>query len=617
MNHLSRSEIIESFLKWMNEKSEGTQDSYRHYLKKETLEEWDKKYFGNSLFEIDYESPKKFISKIRKLNYGDKKWLEYSLKKNKHAPRALIGNENYLSFLNQEINLKNYSTINNQIIIKTERNFFVIWTKDSSIDKLAGKDLKKDFWFSGCYQRRDLTNIGDIVFFVQKGEETKITWERGLSAICEIIEIRNDINDKKTKKGEAYFDLKLKPVLSFPKILDKSKFKDYASLKDIAHIATVKQDPNQVNWLFPKESVKNLVGVLLGFFPELKEEINKIFGEGFANEVKPLNTNKSNSILKDIIPNEKSDYPFNLIIYGAPGTGKSYEINQRIEKHFNHDDLYTRIIFHSNYSYRNFVGSYKPKPLYKVSDNTIYKSDFITVNEHQKEPIIEYTFEAGPFLIMLEKALRNPKHNFLIVIEELNRANAASVFGDIFQLLDRNNQGESEYPITLEPSANDYLKSIGLTENKVRIPSNLYLWATMNNADQGVLPLDSAFKRRWNFEHIGLNKNEIANSNIFVNLPFIKHEKNKLEWNKFRKIINEKLIDLSIHEDKLIGPFFLSKKEIEDSNSLKNKLLLYLKEDVLRYKTGVFKSDLKTFSRIAEEYDKGNNVFDENLEWFD
>ena len=370
-----------------------------------------------------------------------------------------------------------------------------------------------------------------------------------------------------------------------------------------------------------KIQAKHLVGALIDIFPENEQNLVDIFGEDF-----PIITNKAtNDILKkekkiytsliNIPENPVHNQPKNLILYGAPGTGKSYEIKRRMIKYFNHSSLFKRITFHSNYSYRDFVGSYKPIPLYKESDKVIYKADLVTKHEHNKEPIIEYTFVPGVFLLMLEKAVKNPNLNFVIAIEEINRANTASVFGDVFQLLDRNDLGESEYSITFESSANNYLKSIDLPE-EIKIPKNLYLWATMNNSDQGVLPLDTAFKRRWSFEHVGINQNENVLNGVHIDLPFLLND-NALEWNTFRKKINNKLLDLGINEDKLIGPFFLNKDEISNSRIVKNKLLLYLKEDVLRYKTGLFKKELNTFSKISEEFDKNQNVFDDSINWIE
>ncbi len=134
-----------------------------------------------------------------------------------------------------------------------------------------------------------------------------------------------------------------------------------------------------------------------------------------------------------------------------------------------------------------------------------------------------------------------------------------------------------------------------------------------NNADQGVMPLDSAFKRRWTFEHLDLNSNQSVVEDCTITLP-VENQIKKINWNKFREVINNELIKDGIHEDKLIGPFFLTRSEMNDSGTVKNKLLLYLKEDVLRYKSGVFKNELRTFSLISQAFAAGKSIFLESIE---
>lgn len=502
-----------------------------------------------------------------------------------------------------------YDTYN--ISDPTSIHYYSFKTTNKSID-IASPDGKSEFEFDGIYQHENKTNIGDIVFFNQHGDNPQ--WIFGLSAIC--IVTKSPYNKGYNPRYPRHFKVNLKPLLILPKVLSRDQFIGYFNVYDIPFIGPmVKNEQNQANGSITVKQAQNLLGILIDIFPQIKEDIATIFGEEFPivniKGYKYLNTvsNIDIDFNINIIPQE---YPKNLILYGAPGTGKSYEMNKRANELFPNELLYKRITFHSSYSYRNFVGSYKPKPLYKETEVTIFNSDRITINEHKVEPVIEYTFEPGPFLILYERAIKNPQHNFLLLIEELNRANTTAVFGELFQLLDRNDNGESEYPITLEASIYDYLRGRNITETEIKIPSNLYIWATMNNADQGVLPLDTAFKRRWSFEHLGINKSEAQIDGIYIKMPFLEG-KPELKWNTFRRIINQKLLELGIHEDKLVGPFFLNKREITHQESVKNKLLLYLKEDVLRYKTGIFKSSLKTFSEIAEEYDKGNNVFDETL----
>ncbi|GGC76218.1 hypothetical protein GCM10011387_32500 [Pedobacter quisquiliarum] len=292
----------------------------------------------------------------------------------------------------------------------------------------------------------------------------------------------------------------------------------------------------------------------------------------------------------------------NKIIYGAPGTGKSFELQKQADNAGFIRDNTIRITFHSSYSYQQFVGTYRPVPIYKQGDqqnDKLFKADKVTelIGNDNKEPLIDYAFTEGPLLKQLINAKINPGSNYLVIIEEINRAPVASVFGDIFQLLDRNNQGESEYEITFNNDILNYLKSQGIDEEKIKLPSNLFIWATMNSADQGVMPLDAAFKRRWSFEYLPLDK-----QSAIVEDRTVIFQQKAYNWNKFRFFINNKLKLLGIAEDKMIGPFFMNTKELEDESAIKNKLLLYLRDDVVRHNPeSIFKH--KTFSEIIKAYD--------------
>ncbi|GAA3971561.1 AAA family ATPase [Mucilaginibacter dorajii] len=302
------------------------------------------------------------------------------------------------------------------------------------------------------------------------------------------------------------------------------------------------------------------------------------------------------------------DYPYNLIIYGAPGTGKSKEVEKRSSIFGSRKK---RITFYPDYSYAKFAGSYKPVTYYKKPSGDVefynsrgseFKNQYIL-----NEPIIDYSFTPGPFLQALSEAFLS-ELPYLLIIEEINRANSAAVFGEIFQLLDRT-EGSSDYRVMLSEEAMLHLKEkLGekykLIENGIYLPSNFYIWATMNSADQGVFHMDSAFKRRWNFEYLPLNKNEDVRQgkSIFFGSK-------QYNWNSFRQIINTFLsAECKIPEDRLIGPFFLSEAELMDPESIKNKLLLYLRDDVLRHShRKLFEAD--TFSTIIDLYDSNKNVF--------
>jgi predicted transport protein len=305
----------------------------------------------------------------------------------------------------------------------------------------------------------------------------------------------------------------------------------------------------------------------------------------------------------------------NKIIYGAPGTGKSYELRKQVELLGFIEDNTVRVTFYPGYSYQQFIGTYKPTPIYKSFDDSVYgvhKSYNSDKEEHpfNKEPLIDYSFVPGPFITLLVKAIKAIEHktncNFMLIIEEINRANVASVFGDVFQLLDRDKEDQSEYYIRFNPDVEKYLKDelkeVKIDFEKIKIPKNLFIWATMNNADQGVMPLDSAFKRRWSFEYINIDKFKDKLFDNKNNPWLIKFGGKCYVWNELRTRINERLKG-KVNEDKLLGPFFMSQRELSDPDSVLNKLLLYLREDVVRHQYELlFNPALKTFSDISKMY---------------
>lgn len=265
---------------------------------------------------------------------------------------------------------------------------------------------------------------------------------------------------------------------------------------------------------------------------------------------------------------------------------------------------YERVTFHPNYSYAQFVGTYKP------------------VQDSADENQIKYEYIPGPFMRIYTAAKQNPSQNFLLLIEEINRANVAAVFGDVFQLLDRDENGNSEYPVAASEDIKKYLAKNGIHEDELKIPSNMYIWATMNSADQGVFPMDTAFKRRWEFEYIGIDENEdkVKGSEIPISAT------KKVNWNDLRKAINNKLITLGINEDKLLGPFFLSKTVLDSAfdkgmdfvKLFESKVLMYLFEDAAKMKAKqLFNVDEKKFiySEVCKKFElEGLKVFKLNEE---
>lgn len=311
----------------------------------------------------------------------------------------------------------------------------------------------------------------------------------------------------------------------------------------------------------------------------------------YPSFVKFVTGDKSDNYSKEE-PGEEIDDPFtsdkkrNIIYFGAPGTGKSYNLNN--DKDELTDD-FERVTFHPDYSYANFVGTYKP-----VSD----------------EKGISYEYIPGPFMRVLVKALKNPNKAVLLIIEEINRANTAAVFGEIFQLLDRDENNESTFPIETSEDIRNYLKKeLNKDYDKIKIPQNMFIWATMNSADQGVFPMDTAFKRRWDFEYFGINYGEENIKDTFVNL-----NDEKISWNKLRIAINNQLLEYKINEDKLLGPFFAFTEYLNQEipsdvfkEVFQNKIIMYLFEDAARSR----RNDLFEGSRGDKTYVTYSKICDD------
>lgn len=318
----------------------------------------------------------------------------------------------------------------------------------------------------------------------------------------------------------------------------------------------------------------------------------------------------------------QSSFERNRILFGAPGTGKSYTINRESKELVgeNNEEDYERVTFHPDYSYAHFVGTYKPVPS----------------KDSQGNDTITYAYVPGPFMRVYVKALKNSRNAnirpFLLIIEEINRANVAAVFGDIFQLLDRGDDEVSEYPIQASEDIKIYLAQElgGKPEDyaKLRIPDNMFIWATMNSADQGVFPMDTAFKRRWDFTYLGIDDSDALIRGKFVYLADDKLQ--KVEWNKLRKAINNFLAKEKINEDKQLGPYFISRSIVAPSDGdeidrdrfirvFKNKVIMYLFEDAARQKRsklfeGCFQNSTR-YSEICREFDlRGIGIFNHDIQ---
>lgn len=279
----------------------------------------------------------------------------------------------------------------------------------------------------------------------------------------------------------------------------------------------------------------------------------------------------------------------NLLIYGAPGTGKSHMVDKIIG-----EAKVVRTVFHADTQNSDFFGSLKPR----MFDDSV-----------------RYEFSPGPFSKALKAALIDPDNQHFLVIEELNRAPAASVFGEIFQLMDRREDGSSTYEIDYPNPESEEWFSIGLenTVNKLSIPANLTILATMNSADQGVFPLDTAFRRRWEQEYLPLYQGEGPHGELFFTTT--KQPRVGISWVQFVKALNSSLIsELGVPEDRLLGVWFL--KESELGGEIPAKILLYLWDDLLRHegRSKIFRTQrIRTFGELHTALKSNSPIFSDSF----
>ncbi len=505
--------------------------------------------------------------------------------------------------------------------------------------------------------------------------------------------ITNVLNLKNTDQVRALEVISRR--LEEASVLDKSIYSitDIEEYKQkvqvIKNSQEYKQYKDEKKAINPKSGLACDQGITnYGKFLEFLRFIN---GDNIADN-EPINYGDSLKTKTSYKPSNPS-FCRNKIYFGAPGTGKSWQVNEDRKELLSgfSDEHYERVTFHPDYSYANFVGTYRPVMAERKTPSTRNKDvDFVisqirdnNMSSQEKyellfeqfrdkdelgllsillgiqsdesfrakkkdgsyydSPISEYNYGKnvrkyvnfadikngeeisyeyvpGPFMRVLAKALRSAQTDtpepYLLIIEEINRANAAAVFGEIFQLLDRSDKNDSEYSIQASEDIKKYLaKELKCSPDfisEIRIPDNMFIWATMNSADQGVFPMDTAFKRRWDFKYLGIDEGEekIKDKTFDINGK-------KYNWNDLRKAINEVLSDNNINEDKLMGPFFISPKTFDMDNNriidaICNKVIMYLFEDAAKQKKDkIFSGSTPyKYSKISSDFkSKGLDIF--------
>ena len=372
--------------------------------------------------------------------------------------------------------------------------------------------------------------------------------------------------------------------------LGKILFEMYSNAEDkmqvaSIHIFGIKYGKNIIEKEFRAPEIIKAAGLNESYSTELQKALN-IYRCLNKNSYGISISDGDEQKKKEKTPSARKTGAENILLYGVPGAGKSHEIKT---KYCSDEKYMERVVFHPDYMYSDFVGQILPRVERDESGNDKLK----------------YVFTPGPFTKMLKKAENDPGNYYYLVIEELNRGNAPAIFGEIFQLLDRKDEdefpadevGESEYGI----SNYDVAKEVYEDEaHPVRIPSNMYILATMNTADQNVFTLDTAFQRRWNMRQIENRFDKSEHSKDII-------AGTKVNWGAFATVINDMVIDINADmassEDKRLGTYFAKKKELE-ANRFPEKVLKYLWDDAFKMdKTAIFNENCKSLEEVVVTYE--------------
>ncbi|WQS12791.1 McrB family protein [Helicobacter pylori] len=372
----------------------------------------------------------------------------------------------------------------------------------------------------------------------------------------------------------------IKRIISAEEDKIKENRSDYElKIDDILLFTCISPKKYTLEIILPTDTRYNVLNVLISNSKHLL-----VFSE---NETSSLDDSK-------IDESVRIDGGKNIILYGVPGSGKSYTLQR---DYCNDNSVVEKIVFHPDYSYSDFVGQIMPS----VDDSGI----------------VSYKFNPGPFTNILKKAYHNPQTKHVLVIDEINRGNAPAIFGEIFQLLDRLKhdkdgfkKGSSEYAINNMDIANIVHSD---KDASIRIPSNLWIIATMNTSDQNVFTLDTAFQRRFSMQLI---ENSFENvDDGFKNMKILDTE---ITWQKFCTTINEKIAQnnegLSSMEDKRFGVYFVNVDDLKSKENFAHKVIKYLWDDVFKFDRNIIFNTEKfnTLEAVVKNFtkEKGRTQFD-------
>ena len=340
------------------------------------------------------------------------------------------------------------------------------------------------------------------------------------------------------------------------------------------HIFGIKYGEEIISHGFKPKEIVLAAGLQESYYTELNKGLN-IYKCLLANTygISLASFRKKNKETGNNITGGK-----NVLYYGVPGAGKSFAVKQVVKD----SPWVERVVFHPDYSYSDFVGQILP---------TVERTN-------SGEEKLRYKFMPGPFTRMLKKAYEHSDAMCYLVIEEINRGNAPAIFGEVFQLLDRDSSGASEYGISNAEIAEAVFGDKG---QPVIIPSNLTLLATMNTSDQNVFTLDTAFQRRWEMK-------QISNDVHAVDYADEEIDGSSVTWGAFADVVNEAVIDsnsdMVSSEDKRLGAYFVRKDELS-RDKFPEKALKYLWDDAFKMNRDYFfNAEMKTLDQVIETYSR-------------
>lgn len=568
----------------------GVQGLESFLFSEKTIKEIDELYFSRS--------PQKFINVLSSLNLSVENLGIYSLfnkYKNIIALKLLNSDDNQIKAIGNILleNIKDKNSLDGTDDSFSEFNVYGIHMtlENSSLDE---KNPHICIGWSGL---GDLTNIDSKDEL--KNHYLKLYPNVNKYALGQnVTQIWLFKNDAQIGDYVVYFD---RTIAHIGKIVGEYEYltvvenqdKDYVNNRKVEWIKDIPYRELQEDYRNSAKTQKSFF--TLNSYKSLIEDI--------IND-KSLDSNDDNGNFEPVPYNFDSS-PIkdgkNLIVYGTPGCGKSYFVKHTLLKGYPEENI-IRTTFFADYTNTDFVGQILP------------------IVEGEK---VTYKFNPGPFTLALEQAIKKPEERVALVIEELNRGSAASIFGDIFQLLDRVN-GVSEYPIknvNIADNLNEqFAESYKFSD--IKIPGNLFIIATMNTSDQNVFTLDTAFKRRWEFKKL---LNEFKDDHKFKD-EYIPGA--DVTWEQLVKGINDYMLSITDgynNEDKQIGIYFVDetgmRKDKADTSSKEErekfayKVLEYLWDDVSKFdRKSWFDENIKSLDELVKEYtEKGIEVFNGNL----